>query len=136
MIATVHPHRRAARAACLALILPLAACGGGADPTGSAGSSAAPSASASAGTSGPIRITDDFGEVELPAPPERIVTLVDYGADVLAAFDRMPVAAQIGSAGSRPEYLGKEYVDLPSVGPTPSRVWRPSPRKSRTSSSD
>lgn len=105
------------------LALTLAACGADAEEQSEAAATASapdtPAATAASGSEEavyPVTVTDDFGAVEVPEAPERIVTLVDYAADLLASFDRVPVAAQVGTSGTRPVYLGQEYADLPSVG--------------------
>ena len=104
--------RRGAVAALLsAAALGLTGCSGDADP----GSSAA--RSGSTGGNGPTTVQTAYGPIEVPADPERVVTLADSALDVALAVGVTPVGTTASRGGDAPPaYLGADAADVPVVG--------------------
>jgi iron complex transport system substrate-binding protein len=107
-----HPpttHRRRATlasAATAGLVLALSACG-----PDDAGSSAAASSSAVGST-----VQTAFGEVPVPASPERVVTLSESALDVALAVGVTPVGTTASRGGNKaPAYLGADAASIPVV---------------------
>src|SRR3954464_15627371 len=104
-----HPPRRLTTLTSLAtagLVLALSACG--ADETGSA--AAAPSSPAGS------TVQTAFGEVSVPASPERVVTLSESALDVALAVGVTPVGTTASRGGDAPPaYLGDDAASIPVV---------------------
>jgi iron-siderophore transport system substrate-binding protein len=104
------PRRQRSAAATLAaatLALSLAACGGSPEDTADA---AAPSAT---GTT----VATAFGEVTVPAEPQRVVTLAESALDVALGVGVTPVGTTASRGGdSAPAYLGDQATGIPIVG--------------------
>jgi len=80
--------RLAALVAALALVVTACGSGGG---TGAAPAPAAPSEGGAPAAAFPVTVTDQFGQVEIPERPERVVALTMSDADVLVALGVTPV---------------------------------------------
>jgi iron complex transport system substrate-binding protein len=112
------PSRLAVPLAALALTAGLTACGGSSEDA-----VAAPSAAASSSTAFPVSIENKFGTTEIPAEPQRVVTVGYNDEDFVLALGVVPVGVRdlIGDydAPSRPwaqEQLGG--AEIPTVGGT------------------
>jgi iron complex transport system substrate-binding protein len=104
---TPRRQRRAGTLAAATLTLSLAACGGSTEDTADA---AAPSAT---GTT----LTTAFGDVTLPAEPQRVITLAESALDVALGVGVTPVGTTASRGGdSAPAYLGDQAADIPVVG--------------------
>jgi iron complex transport system substrate-binding protein len=113
------PSRLAVPLAVLALTVGLSACGGSSD--GEAAASSAPASSSSSAF--PVTIENRFGTTEIPAEPERVVTVGYNDEDFVLALGVVPVGVRdlIGDydAPARPwaqEQLGG--AEIPTVGST------------------
>jgi len=101
--------RRAAlpTAALAATALLLTACGGGSSGATDT-SEAAAAEERTVGTA--------FGEVPVPADPERVVTLAESALDVSLAVGVTPVGTTASRGGdTAPAYLGEDAADIPIV---------------------
>ena len=112
------PSRLAVPLAVLALTAGLSACGGSSDDEAAAPSAAASSSSSSAF---PVSIANKFGTTEIPAEPQRVVTVGYNDEDFVLALGVTPVGVRdlIGDydTPSRPwaqEQLGG--AELPTIG--------------------
>jgi len=111
------PSRLAAPLAVLALTAGLSACGGSSDDEAAAPSAAAPS-SASAF---PVSIENKFGTTEIPAEPQRVVTVGYNDEDFVLALGVTPVGVRdlIGDYDSPSRPWAQEQLDgaeLPTIG--------------------
>jgi iron complex transport system substrate-binding protein len=92
-----------------ALALTLTACGGSSEATEEA------AASSSAATE--TTLTTAFGDVTVPAEPERVITLAESALDVALGVGITPVGTTASRGGdSAPAYLGDDAADIPIVG--------------------
>jgi iron-siderophore transport system substrate-binding protein len=90
------------------LALALTACGG--DSTTASASSAESSAAED------TTVSTAFGDVPVPAEPERVVTLSESALDVALAVDVTPVGTTASRGGdAAPAYLGEEAAGIPVV---------------------
>jgi iron complex transport system substrate-binding protein len=96
-------------AAAATLTLALAACGGsGEDSTATAASS-----SAGADTT----VATAFGDVTVPAEPQRVITLAESALDVALGVGITPVGTTASRGGDKPSaYLGQDAASIPIVG--------------------
>ena len=93
-------------AALAAAALVLTACGG--DPSSPTGTSEAATEETTVGTA--------YGDVTVPAEPERVVTLAESALDVSLAVGVTPVGTSASRGGdSAPAYLGEDAADIPIV---------------------
>ena len=86
---------------------------------GACGSSSDDSAEAASGTSaaGETTVTTAFGDVVVPADPERVITLAESALDVALGVGVTPVGTTASRGGDAPPaYLGDEAADIPVVG--------------------
>ena len=87
------------------LLLAVTACGG--DSEASSGSDAA---------AGETTVATLYGDVEVPADPQRVITLAEPALDVALAVDVTPVGTTASRGGDKaPAYLGDEAADIPVV---------------------
>jgi iron complex transport system substrate-binding protein len=94
-------------AAATALTLALAACGGSSEED----SAAAPSSEATETT-----VATAFGDVTVPADPERVVTLAESALDVALGVGITPVGTTASRGGDKPPaYLGEDAASIPVV---------------------
>ncbi len=94
-------------AALAATALVLTACGGG--------SSEATDTSEAAAAED-TTVATAFGEVAVPADPERVVTLAESALDVALAVGVTPVGTTASRGGdTAPAYLGEDAADIPIV---------------------
>lgn len=104
--------RRSTAAGTLAaatLALTLTACGG----SDAATEEAAATSSAATDTT----LTTAFGDVTVPADPERVITLAESALDVALGVGVTPVGTTASRGGdSAPAYLGDEAAEIPIVG--------------------
>ncbi len=91
------------------LALALTACGGSsASDTSSEAAAGAPAEDTTVSTA--------FGDVPVPAEPERVVTLSESALDVALAVDVTPVGTTASRGGdAAPAYLGEEAAAIPVV---------------------
>src|SRR3569833_2884815 len=109
MIRTIpaRPGRAAGALAATALTLALAACGGSSEED----SAAAPSSEATETT-----VVTAFGDVTVPAEPERVVTLAESALDVALGVGITPVGTTASRGGDKPPaYLGEDAAAIPAV---------------------
>ncbi len=91
-----------------AVALVLTACGSDDDSSGSSGSGEAAAQEVSVSTL--------YGEVTVPAGPERVVTLAESALDVALSVGVTPVGTAASRGGdSAPAYLGEDAADIPIV---------------------
>jgi iron complex transport system substrate-binding protein len=103
------PRAAATVAATAALALALAACGG----SGEATTDAASSSSAATETT----VATAFGDVTVPAEPERVITLAESALDVALGVGITPVGTTASRGGDAPPaYLGEDAAAIPVVG--------------------
>jgi iron complex transport system substrate-binding protein len=92
----------------VAVALALTACGGGDDPSSSG--------QASDGAAEEVTVGTAFGDVTVPAEPERVVTLAENALDVALSVGVTPVGTTASRGGdSAPAYLGDAAADIPIV---------------------
>ena len=107
---TTTPRRQRRAAATLAaatLTFSLAACGGSPEETADA---AGPSAT-------DTTVATAFGDVTVPAEPQRVVTLAESALDVALGVGVTPVGTTASRGGdSAPAYLGDQAAGIPIVG--------------------
>jgi iron complex transport system substrate-binding protein len=100
--------RGAAAALATAAALALTACGGSSED--SADGSAAPSSAAAT-------VSTAFGDVTVPADPQRVITLAESALDVALGVGVTPVGTTASRGGDAPpEYLGEDAAAIPVVG--------------------
>ena len=88
------------------LVLALAACGGGSGPTGTDTASA----------TGGATVATAYGDLAVPADPEKVVTLSESALDVALAVGVTPVGTTASRGGDKaPAYLGEEAAAIPVV---------------------
>ena len=112
MTRPTHRHRSRTAgtlAAVAGLSLVLAACGGSTEDEAEA---SAPSSEATETT-----VATAFGDVTVPADPERVVTLAESALDVALGVGVTPVGTTASRGGDAPPaYLGDDAADIPVVG--------------------
>ena len=104
---TPAPRRRGALAATLAVTAALALSACGSDGGGAA---------ASEPSVGGTTVATAFGEVPVPAEPERVVTLAESALDVALAVGVTPVGTTASRGGDAPPAYLEEAADVPVVG--------------------
>ncbi|WP_157944112.1 ABC transporter substrate-binding protein [Blastococcus atacamensis] len=88
------------------LLVALTACGG--EPGTSSGSDTAPAEEATVATL--------YGDIAVPADPQRVITLAEPALDVALALDVTPVGTTASRGGDKaPAYLGDEAAEIPIV---------------------
>jgi iron complex transport system substrate-binding protein len=91
------------------LALTLTACGSGSASDASADAAASPPAE-------DTTVSTAFGDVTVPAKPQRVVTLSESALDVALAVDVTPVGTTASRGGdAAPAYLGEEATAIPVV---------------------
>jgi iron complex transport system substrate-binding protein len=96
-------------AAAASLALALAACGGSGEDT--------PDAASSSSAATETTVATAFGDVTVPAEPERVITLAESALDVALGVGITPVGTTASRGGDAPPaYLGEDAAAIPVVG--------------------